>query len=115
MKSFIVAITLLLSACATAVPMDKVVSVETECAPRMTLDYWGVVWRITEWRALPEDQRVEFLSWFNSQPPVSDYNPKFVYLVKFGGGPNVAAVFHDGKCVTLINTFKEGEVERRGA
>lgn len=102
MKGLMLVTFMLLSACVTTPQVE-----EAQCKPRMTLDYLGEEWGVDKWDPLPEKERLSFLSWFNSMPPMSEYNPKVVYLIKTkdsGTGPGlVVAVFHDGKCVTHIN------------
>ena len=102
MKVFMLGAFMLLSACVTTPQVE-----EAQCRPRMTLAYWGEEWGVESWNPLSPKQRLSFLGWFNSMPPMSEFNPKVVYLVKSKASVNgpgwAVAVFHDGKCIITIN------------
>lgn len=52
---------------------------------------------------------MHFLGRFNASEPVSDYNPKEIYLVNFG---SVAVViFSDGNCITMLNAYQKRVVD----
>lgn len=98
-----------MTGCATAGPVEVV-----QCKPRATLAYWEEFWlsrgyHITLNNPLPQDTKMHFLGRFNASEPVSDYNPKEIYLVNFG---SVAVViFSDGNCITMLNAYQKRVVD----
>ena len=51
-------------------------------------------------RELNSDERISFLSWFNSYPPITDYNPERVVLFYGGGHMQFGITFITDDCVT---------------
>ncbi len=50
---------------------------------------------------LTDEQRMEFLSFFNSQPPVTEYNADQLVFFYMPGRPNVVAVFVQDDCIVI--------------
>lgn len=89
---------------------------DTSCLSiQMTLEYWQEQLNIPyTLRPLNKEQRLRFLSGFNNHPPISDYNPKDVYLILLPDRTTVVVILHNGECITLIHDYPKKLVDKWG-
>jgi len=105
MKSLVVAVALLLTACATP-KVEK-----ASCPENRSWASMAARLNITEApQPVPADVRVKLLSNYNNLPPVSDYNPKYVLVLSNRQGAGMLIFVDEAWCVELINPVTPDEI-----